>query len=58
MKEYPYAVWTTQGGGLVKEVNETFVFVEVPEGMGLEVGDALPDQWDLIPANELARQEL
>lgn len=60
MKDYTFegfGVWATQGGGLVKKDGEDYVFVEAPDGMGLEVGDKLPDQWDLIPANRAAVYE-
>ena len=56
MRQYNYPVWGTQGGGLVREVNGRYIFVEKPAlGTGLDIGDDLPDQWDLIPANEKAR---
>jgi len=52
-----YAVWGTQGGGLVREVNGTYIFIEAPPtGMGLNIGDEMPDQWGVIPANEAARK--
>ena len=54
-----YAVWGTQGGGLVREVNPgQFIFVEKPDCPGLDVGDLMPDQWGIIPANDKARQEM
>ena len=55
---YSFPVWGTQGGGLVREVGGKFIFVEAPpESMGLTVGDEMPEQWDRIPANNLAREE-
>ena len=58
MKDYKYPVYATQGGGLARFVGETLIFVEVPSaGMGLDVGDEVPLEWDYQPANELARRE-
>jgi len=58
-EEYKFPVFGTQGGGLVREINGKCYFVEAPpEGMGLTVGDKLPEHWSTIPANELARQLL
>ena len=57
-RTYNYPVWGTQGGGLVREVNGTFIFVEKPNVAGLDVGDEMPEKWDTIPANELARQQM
>ena len=54
-RDYRYAVWGTQGGGLVREVQGTFIFVEKPQCPGLDVGDEMPQEWDIIPANQQAR---
>ncbi len=57
MKRYDFPVWTTQGGGLVRWDGSSFVFVEPPTSPGLlfSVGDRMPDQWSVFPANGLAR---
>ncbi|OHB14468.1 MAG: hypothetical protein A2431_00395 [Candidatus Zambryskibacteria bacterium RIFOXYC1_FULL_39_10] len=59
VKEYPFPVWATQGGGLVQQTAPNiFVFVEAPpEGFGLNVGDAMPKEWDIIPANRQADEK-
>ena len=57
-RNYRYAVWGTQGGGLVREVEEVYIFVEKPDFLGLDVGDTMPEQWGLIPANNLAHWEM
>jgi hypothetical protein len=60
MKDYSFAefgVWATQGGGLVKKEGDFYVFIEVPEGMDLKVGDPLPNRWDTAPANRQAMYE-
>lgn len=60
-KVYNFPVFATQGGGLVREVGKNpykYVFVEKPDCPGLEVGDYMPEQWDLIPANQHAREVL
>ncbi len=57
-REYHYAVWGTQGGGLVREVNGTYIFVTKPNCPGLDVGDVMPDEWGVIPANRHARAEM
>jgi hypothetical protein len=58
-KRYPdFAVWATQGGGLVKCFGTTYVFVEAPDSIfGLKAGDAMPTEWDVAPVNRLAREE-
>jgi hypothetical protein len=56
MKKYSFPVWATQGGGLVQLIGDRYVFVEPPPGFpDLIVGSSLPEQWDLIPANQAAR---
>lgn len=60
-KIYNFPVFGTQGGGLVREIKTDsgykYIFVEAPpEGMGLGVGDFKPEEWDIIPANKLARE--
>lgn len=58
-RTYKFPVWGTQGGGLVREANGMYVFVEAPTDFPeLGVGDELPEQWSLAPANELARAEM
>ncbi|MBI2482011.1 MAG: hypothetical protein HYV76_00320 [Candidatus Vogelbacteria bacterium] len=55
---YKYPVWGTQGGGLVREVNGTYIFVEKPDCPGLNVGDEMPEEWGIFPANSCARNEM
>ena len=57
-REYKYPVWGTQGGGLVREVNGAYVFVEQPDCPSLDVGDTMPDEWGIVPANQRARNEM
>lgn len=62
-KTYAFPVWGTQGGGLVREIKTSngyrYIFVEAPPfGMGLGVGDFMPEEWDIIPANQQAREEV
>lgn len=57
-REYDYSVWSTQGGGLVRWVNGTYIFVEKPDCPGLDVGDEMPEEWGVIPANDSARQDM
>ena len=58
MKDYDYPVFGTQGGGLVRESNGIFIFIEKPDCPGLDVGDEMPEMWDIIPANERARRQM
>jgi len=59
VRTYDYPVWGTQGGGLAREVDGTYVFVEAPPSIpSLEIGDEVPEEWDLIPANERAKMEV
>lgn len=47
--------WLTQGGGLaVTDATGTCVFVEAPACPGFNVGDAVPSDWGLAPANDAA----
>ncbi len=57
-REYKYPVWGTQGGGLVREVNGTYIFVEKPDCPELDVGDEMPEEWGIVPANHFARREM
>jgi hypothetical protein len=59
MEDYKYPVYGTQGGGLAREVAGKYFFIEPPDsGTGLRVGDEVPVEWDLAPANHLARNEM
>ena len=55
-REYNFPVFTTQGGGLVRVVRDTFIFVEKPNCPGLDVGNEMPEEWGIQPANKLARE--
>lgn len=57
MKDYSFSsfgVWVTQGGGLVKKVDDEYVFIEAPKGTKLKIGDKMPADWDTEPANRMA----
>ena len=56
-RTYDYPVWGTQGGGLVREVNGTYIFVEKPNCPGLDVGDNMPEEWSIVAANGRARRQ-
>ena len=59
-RQYKFPVYGTQGGGFVREVSKNpyrYMFVEKPNCPGLDVGDFMPEGWDLIPANQAARDE-
>lgn len=56
-REFRYPVYGTQGGGLVREVSGKFIFVEKPDCPGLDVGDEMPEEWGIVPANHHARRE-
>ena len=56
-RKFNFPVWGTQGGGLVREVGNTYFFVTKPDCPGLDVGDDMPEEWGVVPANELARLE-
>lgn len=54
---FPFPVWGTQGGGLVREEGRSGVyhFVQAPDvGMRLSVGDTMPAEWGIVPANNAA----
>lgn len=53
---YDFPVWGTQGGGLVKQEGDHYVFVEPPSDFpDIKVGDKMPPEWGLAAANGLAR---
>jgi hypothetical protein len=57
-RDFKYPVWGTQGGGLVREVGfNHYVFVVKPDCPGLDVGDDMPQEWGIIPANAAARED-
>lgn len=56
-EEYNFPVWGTQGGGLVRSVGDKFIFVTKSDCPGLDIGDEMPEEWGIIPANQLARDE-
>lgn len=58
-QEYDFPVWGTQGGGLVKQEGDHYVFVEPPADFpAIKIGDRMHPEWGLAPANEHARAEL
>lgn len=58
MKTYDFPVWGTQGGGLVREVDGKYLFVEAPKDFPeLTVGSEMPEEWGLAAANDLALNE-
>ena len=60
--KYNFPVWATQGGGLAREAGRenpgVYIFVTDPGIPGLRVGGVVPEDWDLQPANKLARNSL
>lgn len=55
MAEYPFPVFHTQGGGLARQDGDRYIFVEAPEpGVRLGIGDEVPEEWGLAPANNAA----
>lgn len=57
MVDFPFAVWGTQGGGLVGWVGGYYVFVTDSGCPGFKVGDVMPMEWGVEPANGAARDE-
>ena len=59
MGQYNFPVWGTQGGGLVREIGrDRYIFVEKPDCPGLDVGDYMPEEWGIIPANQSAKDSI
>jgi len=58
--KYPYAVYSPEGGGLAvyKDGNKRIFIEAPPEVMGLHVGDEVPSEWSMFPANRLAQAEM
>lgn len=57
-KACDYPVVYTQGGGYARLCKSNVIFVTDPDCPGLKVGDEVPEEWDFIPANTLAREIL
>ena len=57
-KSYDFPVYGTQGGGLARRSGGLFFFIEAPDCPGLDIGDAVPAEWDITAANSLARKEV
>jgi hypothetical protein len=56
-----FALWATQGGGLARwdDAQGCDVWHEAPSQFPeFKVGEPIPRQWDLIPANDAARAEI
>jgi hypothetical protein len=59
VEQYAFPVFGTQGGGLVRWVNGQYEFVEVPDWItGAKVGDPMPEEWGVIPANNSAQRQV
>ena len=59
------ALWGTQGGGLARwdDHKSVYVWHELPDwyaesGIQERVGDPIPAEWGLAPANESARNDM
>jgi hypothetical protein len=58
-REYDYSIWGTQGGGIVRYVDGKYVFIKKPDDcMGFDVGDTMPEEWGIVPANSKAEEEM
>jgi DNA-binding phage protein len=57
-REYNFPVYVTQGGGLAREIRGVYIFVEKPDVPGLDIGDEVPEMWDVQPVNAAAQQEV
>ena len=58
-ESYNFPVFATQGGGLVREISTNpyrYEFVEKPDCSGLNVGDRMPEEWGIMPANFAAQK--
>lgn len=53
-------LYATQGGGYAMYENGKYVWhSEIPEFLpDAKPGDSIPEEWDLIPVNDAARNEL
>lgn len=57
-RNYNFPVYYTQGGGLVRSIENCYIFIEKPNCPGLDIGDIMPEQWGIVPANSVAMAEL
>ena len=54
-EKYPYALWHTENGGIVRQHGTDFVFVFPPEEYpDIKEGDTMDITWQIEPANERA----
>lgn len=52
-------VFATQGGGYATFDGGRYVWhSEIPPFINARVGDPIPDEWDVIAANDAARREI
>ena len=53
-------IFFCQGGVLVREIGDSnlYTLLEPLPSCGLNVGDMMPQEWSLAPANEAARRLL
>lgn len=56
--DYKFPVYATQGGGLVRQIYNKLIFVEKPDCPGFTVGDEMPQEWGITPANQQAMNEM
>lgn len=52
-RDFNFPIWATQGGGYTREVAGAFIFISEPP-KGFVIGDRVPREWGLEPANEAA----
>lgn len=57
-EQYAKPVFLSQGLALVEEVvpGQVYIFLEPVPSCGFEVGDTMPIEWDVVPANAAARR--
>jgi len=56
-ESYKEPIFFCQGEALVREIvgGEVYQLLEAIPSCGLEVGDNIPKEWGLLPANKAAR---
>lgn len=52
------AEWITQGGGTAIKNGLDFIFIEAPDWWPDAVGESVPREWDLFPANQEAKDRM
>lgn len=58
MRNYEFPVYSTNAGGIACSIYGGMRFIEAPNFSEFIIGDVVPEDWELSPANFLAKCEV